>query len=59
MKNLTFSEEEIKQIHELSFSSISDSRGKARQNKINEVVIGALKRNPEYDGCVHISPFQF
>jgi hypothetical protein len=35
MKNISFTEDQIKQIYEVSYT-ISESRGKARQNIINE-----------------------
>ena len=50
MKNITFTNEQIKKIYELSYS-ISESRGKNRQNTINSVVIESLKSDPYYGGC--------
>lgn len=51
MKNISFSDEQIKKIYEVSYS-ISESRGKNRQNIINDVVIESLKNDPSYIGCV-------
>jgi hypothetical protein len=51
MKNISFSDEQIKKIYEVSYS-ISESRGKNRQNIINDVVIESLKSDPLYNGCV-------
>ena len=50
-KNITFSNEQISKIYEVSYS-ISESRGKKRQNIINSVVIESLKRDITYDGCL-------
>ena len=50
MKNITFTSEQIKRIYELSYN-ISESRGKNRQNVINDVVIESLKMDSTYDGC--------
>jgi hypothetical protein len=49
MKNITFTNEQIKKIYELSYS-VSESRGKNRQNTINSVVIESLKSDPYYSG---------
>jgi len=50
MKNISFTEDQIKQIYEVSYT-ISESRGKARQNIINEVIIESLKNDQGYVGC--------
>jgi len=50
MKNILFSNEQIKKIYEVSYT-ISESRGKNRQNIINDVVIESLKSDPTYNGC--------
>lgn len=50
MKQITFSAEQIKRIYEVSYS-ISESRGKNRQNIINEIVIESLKSDPSYISC--------
>jgi len=42
--------EQIYQIYKMSYS-ISESRGKARQKKINDTIIEICKSNPLYDGC--------
>lgn len=42
--------EQIKKIYEVSYT-ISESRGKKRQNIINDVVIEYLKQDKTYDGC--------
>lgn len=50
MKNITFTDDQIKKIYEVSYT-ISESRGKNRQNIINGVVIESLKSDSNYDGC--------
>lgn len=50
MKNISFTNDQIKKIYEVSYT-ISESRGKNRQNIINDVVIESLKSDPIYNGC--------
>lgn len=50
MKKISFSEEQIKKIYEISYS-IQESRGKNRQDVINGVVIESLKNDPLYNEC--------
>jgi hypothetical protein len=51
MKNILFLDEQIKRIYEVSYT-ISESRGKNRQNIINDVVIESLKSDIYYNDCV-------
>ena len=50
MKNVNISSEDIKSIYEVSYN-ISKSRGKNRQETINNVIINLLKDKPEYADC--------
>lgn len=49
MKNITFTDDQIKKIYEVSYT-ISESIGKNRQNIINDVVIESLKS--DVDRCL-------
>jgi hypothetical protein len=51
MKNIHFTNDQIKKIYEISYS-ISESRGKKRQNILNEMVIESLRKDSSYDGCI-------
>ena len=50
MKKLQINNEKIKQIYEVSYS-VAESKGKKRQNIINEIIIEELKNKQEYMQC--------
>lgn len=47
---MNITKEQIYEIYSLSYL-ISESRGKKRQNKINETIIELFKENPSYSDC--------
>jgi hypothetical protein len=50
MKNLTFSEEQIKNIYKISYS-LSELRSRKRQDVINNIVIESIISNDNYKNC--------
>ena len=51
MKNINLSPDDIYKIYKISYS-VAESRGKKKQNIINEVVIDSLKKLDSYKDCV-------
>jgi len=51
MKNLTFTSDQIYNIYKLCYS-VAESKGKIKQNTLNQIVINSLKNNPDYDNCI-------
>lgn len=56
MKNLIFTEDQLRSIYILSYS-LAEAKGKKRQQIIDSKIIESLKNSKEYEGCVFKSEY--